>query len=138
LKQIKKNSVRTETNRNSTCFGSFSVCFAKPINYFFGLFRFVSVFRIHIETTETSRSFRKKPKQKKKMVGKMLRLLSFFGPFFCEIKGPRVLALEKETKFRENHDTFRKGFCFCKRSKRYFRPKPTLYRFLIFLKIGFS
>jgi hypothetical protein len=54
-----KFSVRTETNRNSTCFGLFSVCFAKPINYFFGLFRFVSVFRIHNETTETNISVSK-------------------------------------------------------------------------------
>jgi hypothetical protein len=54
-----KISVRTETNRNSTCFGCFLVCFAKPIHYFFGLFRFVSVFLIHIETTETNRSVSK-------------------------------------------------------------------------------
>jgi hypothetical protein len=27
-------SVRTETNRNSICFGCFSVCFAKPTNFF--------------------------------------------------------------------------------------------------------
>ncbi len=32
-------SVRTKTNRNSICFGCFSVCFAKPKNIFFGLFR---------------------------------------------------------------------------------------------------
>jgi hypothetical protein len=52
-------SVRTETNRNSICFGCFSVYFAKPKNIFFGLFRFVSVFRIGIETTETNRIFSK-------------------------------------------------------------------------------
>jgi hypothetical protein len=33
-------SVRTETNRNSICFGRFSVCFAKPQKH---VFRFVSV-----------------------------------------------------------------------------------------------
>ncbi len=33
-------SVPTETNRNSICFGCFSVCFAKPKNIFFGLFWF--------------------------------------------------------------------------------------------------
>jgi hypothetical protein len=33
-------SVRTETNRNSVCFGCFSVCFfAKPKIFSFGLFR---------------------------------------------------------------------------------------------------
>jgi hypothetical protein len=31
--------VRTETNRNSICFGCFSVCFAKPKKKFSGLFR---------------------------------------------------------------------------------------------------
>ncbi len=31
--------VRTETYRNSICFGCFLVCFAKPKNIFFGLFR---------------------------------------------------------------------------------------------------
>jgi hypothetical protein len=30
-----KFSVRTATNRFLTCFGCFSFCFAKPINYFF-------------------------------------------------------------------------------------------------------
>jgi hypothetical protein len=48
-------SVRTETNRNSICFGCFSVCFAKPPKNVFSLFRFVSVFRTSIETTETNR-----------------------------------------------------------------------------------
>jgi hypothetical protein len=52
-------SVQTETNRNSICFGCFSVCFAKPKKKFFGLFRFVSVFRTGIETTETNGTFSK-------------------------------------------------------------------------------
>jgi hypothetical protein len=38
-KQTNKTFVRTETNRNSTHFGWILVSFAKPINYFFGLFR---------------------------------------------------------------------------------------------------
>ncbi len=42
------------TNRNSICFGCFSVCFAKP-KLFFCLFRFVLVFRTGIETTKTNR-----------------------------------------------------------------------------------
>jgi hypothetical protein len=58
--------VRTETNRNSICFGCFSVCFAKPKNIFsvcFSLFRFVSVFRTSIETTETNRTLSKQTKK---------------------------------------------------------------------------
>ncbi len=54
--------VRTETNRNSICFGCFLVCFAKPKNI-----RFVSVFWTGIETniivsiqTETTRKVSKK------------------------------------------------------------------------------
>jgi hypothetical protein len=35
----KKFSVRTKTNRDSTCFGCFLVCLAKPINYYFRLFQ---------------------------------------------------------------------------------------------------
>ncbi len=45
------------SNRNLICFSCFSVCFAKPKNCFFGLFRFVSVFQTGIETTETKRTF---------------------------------------------------------------------------------
>ncbi len=52
-------SVRTETNRNSICFGCFSVCFAKPKNIFFDLFRFVLVCWTGIETTETNRTLSK-------------------------------------------------------------------------------
>jgi hypothetical protein len=47
--------VQTKTNRNLTCFGSIVVCFTKPIKYFFSLFRFLSVFWIHNETTEINR-----------------------------------------------------------------------------------
>ncbi len=38
-KQLIYFSVRTETNRNSICFGCFSLCFAKTKQIFFGLFR---------------------------------------------------------------------------------------------------
>jgi hypothetical protein len=69
-----KFSVRTETNRNSTCFGSFSVCFAKPINYFFGLFRFVRCFGSILKQPKQTDRFRNKPK-KEKMTEKMLILL---------------------------------------------------------------
>ncbi len=54
-KQSNFFSVRTKTNRNSICFGCFSVCFAKPKNIFFGLFQFISVFWTGIATTETNR-----------------------------------------------------------------------------------
>jgi hypothetical protein len=63
LKQSNFFSVRTETNRNSICFGCFLVCFAKPKNLFFGSFWFVSVFRTGIETTETNRIFSKQTKK---------------------------------------------------------------------------
>jgi hypothetical protein len=46
-------SVRTETNRNKICFEFVSVCFVKPKTTHF---RFVSVFRTYIETTETNRT----------------------------------------------------------------------------------
>jgi hypothetical protein len=63
-------SVRTKTNRNSICFGSFSVCFAKPITIFFGLFWYVSVFRTRFETTETNRSVSKQTEKLKKIHNK--------------------------------------------------------------------
>ena len=50
-------SVRTETNRNKICFAFVSVCFVKPKTF---LFRFVSVFRTCIETTETNRTVSKR------------------------------------------------------------------------------
>jgi hypothetical protein len=59
-------SVQTETNRNSICFGCFSVCFAKPKKKFFGLFRFVSVFRTGIKTTETNKTFSKQAETNRK------------------------------------------------------------------------
>ncbi len=53
----KQFSVRTETNRNKICFAFVSVCFVKPKKNFF---RFVSVFRTFIETTETKRTVSKR------------------------------------------------------------------------------
>ncbi len=51
-------SVQTETNRNSICLSYFSVCFfAKPKHFFFGLFRFILMFRTSIETTKTNRTY---------------------------------------------------------------------------------
>jgi hypothetical protein len=52
----KKNFGSNRTNRKEICFGCVSVCFVKPKTKIFGLFRFVSVFRTYIETTETNRT----------------------------------------------------------------------------------
>jgi hypothetical protein len=68
-KQSNLFSVRTETNRNSICFGCFSVCFEKPNKFFFGLFRFVPVFRSGIETTETNRNKPKTSPKNKSLLG---------------------------------------------------------------------
>ncbi len=57
-------SVRTETNRNSICFGCFSVCFAKQKNIFFGLFRCFGPVLKQPKQTEFSRN---KPKQTEKI-----------------------------------------------------------------------
>jgi hypothetical protein len=67
-------SVRTETNQNSICFGCFSVCFPEPKNIFFGLFKFLSVFRTGTETTETNR----KNLQKRSLFGGSSKPLVFF------------------------------------------------------------
>jgi hypothetical protein len=92
-KQSNFFSVRTETNRNSICFGCILVCFAKPQNFF----RFVSVFQTGIETTETNR----KPLNNALYYG-ILETINFFSVrtetnqnsicfgcfsvFFCETK----------------------------------------------------
>jgi hypothetical protein len=55
-------SVRTETNRNSICFGSFSVCFAKPITIIFGLFWCFGPVSKQPKQTDL---FRNKPKNRK-------------------------------------------------------------------------
>ncbi len=52
--------VRTKTNRNSICFGCFSVCFAKPKNFFFGLFRCFGPVSKQPKQTELCRNKRKK------------------------------------------------------------------------------
>ncbi len=83
-KQSNFFSVRTEANRNSICFGCFSVCFAKAKNIFF---RFVSVFRTSIETTETNRIFSKQTEtnlknlQKTFSIGGVLKTVNFFFRF---------------------------------------------------------
>ncbi len=85
-KQSNFFSVRTETNRNSICFGCFSVCFAKPKYIFFGLFRFDSVFRTCIETTETNRTLSKQTETNQKNLrntfsirGSSKQLIFFLG-----------------------------------------------------------
>ncbi len=57
----KKNvSVRTETNRNKICFAFVSVCFVKPKQFFFGLFRCFEPISKQPKQTEL---FRNEPKQ---------------------------------------------------------------------------
>jgi hypothetical protein len=70
----KNFSVRTETNQNSICFSCFSICFAKPKNIFFGLFRFVSVFLTGIETTEKNRTLSKETETNRKSLKKRFLL----------------------------------------------------------------
>ncbi len=50
----KKISIQTKTNRNKLFFGCVLVCFLKSKTKNFGLFRFVSLFRTYIESTETN------------------------------------------------------------------------------------
>ncbi len=73
-KQSNFFSVRTKTNRNLICFGCFLVCFAKPKNILFSLFRFVSVFQAGIETTETNRIFSKQTETNQKKLQKMFSI----------------------------------------------------------------
>jgi hypothetical protein len=54
----------------------------------------------------------------------ILSLLIFYTTF-CQIEVFAKTFREKLTKFRENCDTFRKSFCFRKRSKKCFRPNPS-------------
>jgi hypothetical protein len=76
-------SVRTElTNRNSICFNCFLVCFAKPKNIFLGLFRFDSVFRTCIETTETNRTLSKQTKTNRKNLQKTFSIRGSSKQFF--------------------------------------------------------
>jgi hypothetical protein len=53
-------SVRTETNRNKICFAFVSVCFVKPKNIFFGLFRYFEPISKQPKQTDL---FRNEPKQ---------------------------------------------------------------------------
>jgi hypothetical protein len=69
-------SVRTETNRNKICFGFVSVCFVKQKNNNFRLFRFVSVFRTHIETTETNRIVSKRTETTRNCLKKTQKMIS--------------------------------------------------------------
>jgi hypothetical protein len=81
----KKISVRTETNRNTICFGFVSVCFVKPKTKNFGLFPFVSVFRTFIETTETNRTVSKPTETTLNFQKKYQNMLSLklFRLVFC-------------------------------------------------------
>ncbi len=80
-------SVQTETNRNSTCFGCFSVFFAKPPKNVSDLFRFVSVFQTGIKTTKTNRTLSKQTETNRKNLQKTFSIrgsskkLIFFSRF---------------------------------------------------------
>jgi hypothetical protein len=63
-KQLNFFLVRTKTNRNSICFSCFSVCFAKPKNICFGLFRCSG------PVTKQTEFSQNKPKQTEKIFKK--------------------------------------------------------------------
>jgi hypothetical protein len=70
-------SVRTETNRNSICFGCFSVCFAKPKKHFFGLFRCFGPVSKQPKQTEFSRNKPKKSPKTFSIRGSLKQLILF-------------------------------------------------------------
>jgi hypothetical protein len=73
-------SVRTEKNRNSICFSCFSVCFAKPKNFFPVCFGVSERYRNN-QKTKTNRTFSKQTKKisKKLYFGCPLNNYFFFG-----------------------------------------------------------
>jgi hypothetical protein len=60
-------SVRTETNRNSICFGCFSVCFAKPKNILSVSFGLIWRFGPVSKQPKQTELCQNKPKQTEKM-----------------------------------------------------------------------
>ncbi len=82
-KQSNFLSVRTETNRNSICFGCFSVCCAKPKTLFsvcFGLFRCFGPVLKQPKQTELCRNKPKKS-QKNVLYYRVLKTVNFFSRF---------------------------------------------------------
>ncbi len=82
-KKSKFFSVRTGTNRNSICFGCFSVCFAKPktfFSFYFSLFRcFGPVLKQSIKTEFCRNKPKKSPKN---IIYKgVLENINFFSRF---------------------------------------------------------
>ncbi len=73
-------SLRTETNRNSICFGCFSVCFTNPKNIFLGLFRCFGPVLKQPKQTEFSWN---KPKKSPKnfLYLAVLETVNFFSRF---------------------------------------------------------
>jgi hypothetical protein len=78
-KQSNFFSFRTEKNRNSICLGCFSVCFAKPNNIFFGLFRCFGPISKQLKQTEFSRNKQKKSPKKFSIRGSLKPLIFFLG-----------------------------------------------------------
>jgi hypothetical protein len=76
----KQSNIFFGSNRNSICFGCFSVCFAKPKNIFFGLLRFVLVFWTSSETTEKNRIFSKQTETNQKIPQKTLSIRGYSKP----------------------------------------------------------
>jgi hypothetical protein len=69
--------IRTETNRNSICFGCFLICFVKPKIIFFGLFSCFGLVSKQPKQTEFSLN---KPKKSLKSLG-VLKTVNFFSRF---------------------------------------------------------
>jgi hypothetical protein len=97
-KQTNKISLRTETNRNKICFGCVSVCFVKPKTKYFGLFRFVSVFRTYIETTETNKTVSKQTETNPKFSEKYHNMFRLVFCLFGFNRNIETLCFGIETK----------------------------------------
>ncbi len=89
------------SKRNKICFGFVSVCFVKPKTKNFGLFRFVSVFRTYIETTETNRTVSKQTETTLNFLKKYQNMLSLklFRLVFCLFRY-RTETTETNVSFR--------------------------------------
>jgi hypothetical protein len=119
-------SVRTETNRNSICFGCFLVCFTKPKNIFFGLFRCFGPVSKQPKQTEF---YRNKLKQTKKIPPKTLSIIGYSKPLIFFLGSNRnkpklnLFRLFFGLLFRETKKNFSGLFrCFGPVSKQ---PKKT-------------
>jgi hypothetical protein len=78
-KQSNFFSVRTKTNRNSICFGCFSVCFAKPKNIFLVCFGVSDRYRNNQNIQNTVETNRKNLHKTFSIRGSWNRLICFLG-----------------------------------------------------------